>query len=87
MSALLNQEIDMEELFEYNENEEDQEFSSHGMSFFFLINQVANKHFKSSFTQTLKKKKIKLIPILTLIRLKVSKNILKKERRWISRFY
>lgn len=30
MRALLNQEIDMEELFEYNEAEEDQEFSSQG---------------------------------------------------------
>lgn len=30
MRALLNQEIDMEELFEYNEAEEDQEFSTQG---------------------------------------------------------
>lgn len=30
MRALLDQEMDMEELFEYNESEDDEEFSSKG---------------------------------------------------------
>lgn len=30
MRALLDQEMDMEELFEYNDSEEDEEFSSKG---------------------------------------------------------